>query len=398
MSNESTVVKLERFAPAAGLLGLIGTIVSVVVMFMPGQDARNMTHSYLFAFVFWGAFALGCFGLTLLQHTLQAKWGLPVLRLFEAGGSTRMLFMFGILFVPIVATVVSGNPIIYKWASEANRQADHILHHREPYMNPVFWTIRWLGFFALWLLWSRRMRASTLRQDETKNFSEQQMRANWAAPGLVMFVLTVTFAFTDWIMSADVHWFSTMYGVWLITGMSLAGLALVSLILGVNAKRAPYEGIVTPRLTRDLGNLMIAFTMLWAYTSLSQYLIIWSGNLPEFTIYYVNRSRGWWNAIGAVTIIGQFFIPFLLLLSPRVKATPILLARLAGWILVMRLIDTYLVVVPTFRASAQPLWTDFVALIGIGGLWLYGFFSSLGKAPLLPTYDPRLLESEAHAH
>jgi hypothetical protein len=400
MSKENTTaLRLERYAPAAALLGLIGLVVALIVIFSGGKSGQEMLYSYLFAYIFWGLLAFGCFGLSLLQHTVQAKWGLPVIRIFEAGGGTRMLMLFAILLVPIVYTVVTGNAVIYPWADPQNVANDHILQHRQPYMNPIFWTIRWLGFFALWMFWSNRMRQSTLRQDETKKFSEQQMRANWAAPGLVMFVLTMTFAFTDWIMSADVHWFSTMYGVWLIAGMGLAGLALVSLILGVNHRREPYAGVVTPRLTRDLGNLMLTFTMLWAYTSLSQYLIIWSGNLPEFTVYYVNRSQGWWNAIGAAAIVGQFFIPFVMLLSPRVKATPMLLARLAGWILVLRLIDTYQVVIPTFRhAAGQNLWMDALALVGVGGLWLYAFTSSLAKAPLLPTYDPRLLESEAHAH
>jgi uncharacterized membrane protein YdcZ (DUF606 family) len=199
-------------------------------------------------------------------------------------------------------------------------------------------------------------------------------------------------------MSADVHWFSTMYGLWLVAAMCLGALAFVTIIVCVNGNREPYAAIMSPRLTRDLGNMLFTLTMLWGYTSLSQYLIIWSGNLPTQTIYYVHRSSGWWNGVGGAALLGQFFIPFFLLLSPRVKATPILLARVAGFILVMHLVDVYQVVLPIFRPTAMPYWTDIVAFLGIGGIWLFGFASSLTKAPLLPTYDPRLLEADAHAH
>lgn len=193
-----------------------------------------------------------------------------------------------------------------------------------------------------------------------------------------------------------------MYGVWTVIGSALGALALTTMIVTLSKDSAPYKGIVKPALTRDLGNLMFALTMLWGYTSISQYLIIWSGNLPEYTSYFVNRSQGGWNAIGMALVLGQFFIPFMALITPRTKAVAKSLALVSGWILVMRLLDTYQLVMPAFQLSTRPNpmphWQDFVGVIGLGGLWVYAFSQGVKGAPLMPTYDARLTEADAHAH
>jgi hypothetical protein len=174
-------------------------------------------------------------------------------------------------------------------------------------------------------------------------------------------------------------------------------LAFITIVATLNKYKAPYAGLVTPNWTRDMGNLMLTFTMLWGYTSLSQYLIIWSGNLPEYISYYVHRSEGGWNAIGMANLLGQFFIPFFCLLSPRNKAQAGLLIKVCGFILAMRLLDMYYVIMPSMRGNPMFTFWDVLALVGIGGLWTFAFSSAIGKAPLLPDYDPRLWEA-AHAH
>lgn len=395
MHEDQPNLSLHRFGPAAALAGLVGTGVVIAGMFSGTKEAW---HAYLFAFVVWASLSLGSLGLLLLMHTVNGKWGLPVLRLLEAAASKRSLAILALLFTPILYTVLTGQGILYKWADPNVVAADHVLQAKSWFLNAGAFTIRAAAYFLLWFFLSGFLSASTLRQDKSMDTKERDKRANWAAPGIVLFVLSITFSFTDWVMSLEPHWSSTMYGVWWVVGMALMAYAFVTIIATLNKGKAPYTGIVTSDWTRDMGNLMLAFTMLWGYTSLSQYLIIWSGNLPEFITYYVNRSKGGWNAIGMATMLGQFFFPFFCLLSPRIKAQAPLLAKLCGWILVMRLLDMYYVITPAMRGTPMPSPWDFIALLGIGGLWTFAFCSTVAKSPLMPSYDPRLMEASAHAH
>lgn len=393
--NEKSNVSLHRYGPAAGALGVIGILALLAGMFLAKDVAA--WQAYLFGWVVWASLSIGCLGLMLLKHCLNAKWGLPVLRLMEAGASVTNFVILFLTFLPILYTVLSGNPVLYLWADHARVEADHALHAKAWFLNPLGYTIRTFVYFAIFIFFSWKMSASTVRQDASGNVGEQQMRANWAAPGLVVFMLTVTAAFTDWVMSLEPHWSSTMYGAWWAVGAALGALAFLTITATLNVERDPYQGVVTHSWTRDMGNLMFTFTMLWGYTTFSQYLIIWSGNLPEFVTYFVRRSEGGWNAIGLAVMLGQFFIPFFSLLSPRVKAQPQLLVKVCGWILFFRLVDMYYVIMPAMRATPMPSVWDVVALFGLGGLWAYGFSKAVARVPLMPTYDPRLMEA-AHAH
>ena len=389
--NRST---MARLGPVSGLLGLVG--IGIMIAGLIGNQAAAW-QAYLFAWIVWLSLSLGCQGLMLLKHCLNAKWGLPVLRLMEAGASVLNLILLFVAFLPILYTVLAGNPILYPWADHVKAASDHMLHAKAWYLNATGFTVRALIYFAIWIFFSWKMTESTIRQDRSRDVREQSMRTNWASPGLVVFTLTVTFAFTDWVMSLEPTWSSTIYGAWWAVGMALSGLAFLTIIAVLNEDKDPYNGVVTHAWTRDMGNLMFTFTMLWGYTTFSQYLIIWSGNIPEFITYFVRRSEGRWNAIGLAVMLGQFFVPFFALLSPRIKAQPNLLIKICGWILVFRLIDMYYVIMPSMRPTPMPSIWDLVALVGLGGLWVFGFSKAVARAPLMPSYDPRLTEA-AHAH
>lgn len=398
-THELSTFNLHRYKQAGLLLGLVGIAVLLGGMFFSGaESSKAVWQAYLFGWVSWMSLSLGCLGLMLLKHCVNGKWGLPILRLMEAGASFTNFAILFVLFLPILSTVLMGKATLYPWADAAVRASDHTLHLKEWYLNPVGFTIRAIIYFVLWMGLSAWLRASTLRQDQNRDDKERAFRTNLASPGLVVFMLTVTFAFTDWVMSLEPHWSSTIYGAWWAVGMGLMAFAFMTAVATLNKNREPYDGPVTSSWTRDMGNLMLAFTMLWGYTSLSQYLIIWSGNLPEFITYFVRRSEGSWNAVGFAVMLGQFFIPFFCLLSPRVKAQAPLLAKLCGWILVFRLVDMYYVIMPAMRGTPVPSPWDVVALLGVGGAWVYGFSASIAKAPLMPSYDPRLTEASAHAH
>jgi hypothetical protein len=217
-----------------------------------------------------------------------------------------------------------------------------------------------------------------------------------SAPGLLFLVLTITFAVTDWVMSLDPHWYSTIFGLMFVSGFGLSAFALTIAVLAAIGPVGALAGRLTPRHFHDLGKLLLAFTMLWAYLNFSQFLIIWSGNLPEEIPWYVERMRGGWGVIALSLVIGHFALPFLLLLSEDLKKST-WLPRVAIFILVMRLVDTIFLVGPTFAHEGFPIhWMDVVIPAGLLGIWLFLFARHLRSLPLMPINDPYLKEAFAH--
>lgn len=375
---------------AAGAICAVAGLGALALAFSQGRTVA--LQSYHFGFIFWICMTLGCFGLTLLHHAVRGSWGLSILRLMEAGGSGMSFLAMAVLFLPIVF----GAGDLYVWADPAAVRADEVLQHKSGYLNLGFFALRAAVYFIIWALIAYLLRRSTLRQDRTGDLAEQQYRTNLGTPAIVFFVLSVTFAVTDWVMSLDPRWSSTIYGFWFVIGQALMALAFGTIVVTLSARRRPYSEIVSPQLTRDLGNMMFTCTMVWAYFTLSQFLITWSGNLPEFITYYVRRRTAEWNYLGAFNVIAQFFIPWTLLLAPKVKARPGLLAAVAIWLLAMRLPDLLWNVVPFYGRAVA--WSDFAALVGIGGVWLIVFGLQLRRAPLLPVYDRRLQEALHDGH
>jgi hypothetical protein len=399
----------ERAIPLKGLkasgllVGGIVTIGLVAAMFMPGFREMAM-GSYLFGWYFWMTIMLGMFGVLCLHHTVRGSWSLPWLKLLQAGTSPTAMGLMLVLFIPILIDPAT----VYEWVHPP--AGDHLLAKKAFYLNQTGWTVRTLFYFALWMWMSWFMRNSVRRQESgaANGLKLEMGRSSWGAVYLVLYVLSLSFATFDWTMSLQPHWYSTMWGVWQMIGGALGASSLIVIILCLNAKKNPYNTVIGPNLTKDWGNILFMFTMLWAYTSVSQYLIIWNGNLPETASYFARRSRLGWNAIGMVTILGQFLIPWMSLLSPRIKRYPHLLRGIAGWIFVMHIVDVYLAVVPAlpnggFHGAGlfpgQHLFTELAALIGVGGLWFYVFAKGVTETEnLLPTYDTRLQEALLHAH
>lgn len=384
------------------LLGIYGALLAT-------QGTQVVYGSYLFGLMFWMSLTLGMFGMSLLHNTVRGTWTVSLVRLMEAGGSPASLLIMGALFLPFVF-----NPgVIYEWADAAKRSADPIMAHRANWMNPEFFAIRFFLYFAIWAGLSAFLRKSVFRQEKGEGFKLEMGRSSWGAVGMVVYFITVTFALTDWLMSLDTHWYSTMYGAWFIIMSCGAALAFCILIFSTNTDRAPYRSVASAALGKDQGNMMFTLTMLWGYTSLSQFLIIWNGNLPETTSYYKNRSSemfppgmesNHWGVLGLVLMVGRFFAPFFALLGPRTKKYSENLRIVGGWILVMHVVEIYLLVQPSLpgRAAMGPwapshLGYDILAFLGVGAIWLSIFAFQTAKAPLLPTYDHRL-EAMKHAH
>lgn len=381
---QSFFARLKTLGFAAGVLGIVGWVVA----FTSGRDAA--LQSYLFAWVFWIGVTLGCFSLTLLHAMIRGNWSKPLLRLAEAGGGAVALAVMGLLVIPILVFL----PDLYLWARPEAAQ-DHILHAKAGYLNLPFFIGRTIFYFAVWIAFASVLRRSSLQQDQTGDSSEADRRASIGAPGIVVYVLTITFAFVDWVMSLDPHWYSTIYGLWFVVSHGLCGVSLLAMIVTRLKDTPPYRDVVTPVFTRDVGNVMLALTMFWGYFSLSQYLIIFSGNLPEEITYFMARMQGTWHVLGTILVLGQFFTPFLALLSGKTKRSPGLLFNVALLIFVMRILDHFWTIVPFFAHGAHDVpmtsyWAVIPAWLAIGGIWMAAFTTVLAKAPLMPRHEVAL--------
>lgn len=388
---QETVARFAALRQKALVAGIIALLISVAGFALAGRT--QFFQSYLYAYMVWMCLTLGLFGLTLLHHTVRGSWGLPVLRFLEAGAAALPLML--VLFVPVAVGIAD----LYPWAKPEVVQADPYIQHKSGYLNVPFFLVRTAVYFAVWILLARVLRRLSLQQDVTEDLSLAQRRVNLSAPGLVLFVLTVSFAMIDWVMSLEPKWYSSIYGAWFIVGQGLSAFAFSTAVLLLAARHKPFADVVTPKLTRDLGNLTFAFVILWAYTSISQYLIIWSANLPDEIVYYIRRNQGGWQYLSGALVVLQFFLPFLILLSSRVKRYASLLLRVMVFILVMRVIDLFWIIVPAFgRETLSVHWLDVTLLVGIGGLWLAWFAHQACAAPLLPRHDSRLQEAWLYEH
>jgi hypothetical protein len=364
-----------------------------------GLTLRNSLQSYLWGWEFWGGLTFGCFAMTLLHHCLKGAWGTSVMRIWEAGGGAVSLFVFFLLFLPVLWAMFSGTSILYAWADPNVLSRDPIWQHRHALTSPLGALLMTVIVIGFWWWLADKLRRSTLRQDENLDALEEKRRFTWGPVGLVFFVLSGTVAFTVWFMSLDKTWSSTMYAPVFIVGHAFAALCLGVFIVCFFASSEPYRQIVSPKLTLDLGNMMLCLTMFFTYLAFSQYLIIWNGNLPETASYYHTRATGGWIWIGLTMVAAQFFIPFLMLINPTTKRYPNKLMVVAAWIFVVRIIDSYWIVLPAFpnRVTPMPAFTDALAFIGLGAIWFAVFASQIKKAPLLPVYDQRLKEA-VHSH
>ena len=393
-----TLRRWQNAALPAAVVGLGGLALGFAVDHSVGHKA--FWSHYLYGFLFWLSLTLGCTTLTFLHHTIRSHWSLAILRIAEAGN--KNLPTMAILFVFIALGALLGHSV-YPWANP------EVLHHLHPnkqlWYNPIFWGARSLGYFVYWIVSTNKMNRSSAKQDQTQDERMAEIRAGQAAPLGVIHVLLLTLAYTDWLMSLDPNWFSTLYGAWHMATQVLATIALGTFLVLTLRKHKPYTDVVTPVLTKDLGNMMLGFTMIWGYFTLSQFLIIWSGNLPEEIGFFINRFKGPLVLVGAFLVVFQFFGPFLCLVAGRTKRTFELLQKVAGFIFLMRIVDMWWQVVPFIRhdplANAGPLF-DLAAFVGIGGVWAWGFFRNLRSLDVIPAHDSRLQEAkaklEAHSH
>jgi hypothetical protein len=366
----------------------VGLVLCLVGAFF---SPEQFWQSYLLAYVFWLQFPLGCLAMVMLHHLVGGRWGVAIRRFLETGAMTLPLMV--VLFVPLLF----GLNKLYIWTDTETVAQNPLLQHKSIYLNLPFFLIRTALYFIVWIGLAFFLNRWSLAQDRTAELALTARLRRLSGVGMILYVLTATFAAYDWLMSLEPTWYSSIYGVLFIVGQVLATLAFAIIIMRGLSNRPPLAERVGRSDFNDLGNFMLGFVMIWAYISFSQFLIIWSANIPEEAVWYYNRSQGGWQWVGMLLIYCHFVLPFLLLLSRRAKRQAGLLSLLAVLIIGMRLVDLFWLIAPAFHPAGLHLhWLDIGMPIALGGIWLAAFAWQLAGKPLLPLHDPRLQEVVAH--
>ncbi|HTX53178.1 MAG TPA: hypothetical protein VMD08_07200 [Candidatus Baltobacteraceae bacterium] len=364
---------------------IVGIAVLALAAALGYASPDRFASAYLLGYLFWAGIAVGCLGLLMLHHLAGGRWTYVVQRLLEA--AARTLPLLALLFLPILLSLQR----LYLWARPEAVAAQRLLQYKQPYLNAGGFFGRAVIYFAIWIALGWLLTMLSRRRDEAAGDTALTRRMKMlSGPGMLVYGVAVSFAAIDWAMSLEPLWFSSIYGIVFLVGQALTGLAFTIVIAAQLEARGPLRGVIGPRQWHDLGNLLLALVMLWAYIAFSQFLIIWSGNLLEEIPFYLRRLQGGWQIIAGVLIGFHFIVPFLLLLSRGTKRNPRVLGRVAAGLLVIHLLDLFWLTAPAFRPhgiGVHPL--DLLVPIGLGGVWVAAFLAQLRRRPLLALNDPQ---------
>lgn len=378
---------LRQFGMIAGVLGVVLTLIG---FFMSGVD--RFYQAYLVAYTFWMGVILGSMALLMVQHLSGGVWGIVLRRPFEA--AVRTLPFMTVLFLPIFLGMHS----LYEWSHEGITETDPIIAAKALYLNTPFFVVRQVIYFAIWNLIGFLLTRWSQEHDRTGDPALLGKLATISGAGLVIYFLTVTFAMVDWTMSVNPHWFSTIWGMLYIGGQGLSAFAFGIVVLVMLARVAPLNRVLTSHHFHDLGKFLFAFLMLWAYLQFSQFLIIWSANIPEEIPHYLSRWENSWKYLSIFIVVGHFMVPYALLLSRDLKRNYRKLQIIAAWILFARIADYWWHVAPELHKDGLTISLLDVALpLVLGGIFISLFVAQLGGRSLLPVNDPAL-DKALHHH
>jgi hypothetical protein len=379
--------RLAGVGYGAGVLGLVAT--GALVATGPEAWSRGV-QAWLVNWVFFLSLTLGALFFVLLQHVTKAGWSVTVRRLAE-GFSTNFLLL-AVLSVPILL----GMKELFEWARPEAVAHDHLLQGKTPYLNTTFFTIRLAAYFVIWIVMSRFLFSTSVKQDSTGDPALTTRMVKVSAPSMYLFAVTLTFAGFDLLMSLEPRWFSTIFGVYFFAGSVLGFFALLPFTAYLVQRSGRLSGMISTEHYHDLGKLMFAFIVFWAYIAFSQYMLIWYGDIPEETVWILKRQTGPWGAFSWFIILGHFLLPFLALMSRVPKRRPSALIVGSLWLLAVHWGDLYWVVMPRFSPENVPFHLlDLTTFLAVGGLWVGAFATTMRNRSLLAKRDPRLAEALA---
>lgn len=389
---------INRFRTISLGIGGLALIVWAIGAYFNTEQALR---SWLLGFIFWGGIAIGGLGILMLQYLTGGAWGVVIRRVVEAASRTMPLVF--VLWLPLAVGVSS----LYGWSHLP--ADDPTVIHRGAFQTPMWWIIRGVIYFVLFEVMVYLLNDWGAKQDKAADHEEA---AKWlgkatafSGPTMVIYVIVLTLATVDWVMSLDPHWFSTIWGLLFVAGWALSAFCFSILMLAFLGDRAPMDRVLGRRHFHDIGKLILAMVMVWAYFNFSQLLIIYSGNIPEETVWYITRMTPGWFYIGIGLILFHFAFPYLFLLRQDWKRNAKSLAAISIFILFMRLVDMFYLISPNPRINGASLvlsesfsWLDIAGTLAVGGIWLWFFFGQLMNRPLVPVMDPFLEKAIEHGH
>lgn len=376
---------LQRLGMGAALVGVVLAIIGFV---MSGAD--RFFEAYLMAYLLWMGLALGSLALLMVQHLSGGAWGVVIRRTLEA--AVRTLPFMAMLFLPIGF----GMGHLYHWTHGDAVAADPILQEKAAYLNTPFFIVRQLAYFVIWSVMGYLLTKWSAEHDQTGDPGLIRKLSILSGGGLVVYSLTVTFAVVDWLMSVNPHWFSTMWGPMFMVTQGLTALAFSIAMLVMLAEYAPFNRVINAAHLHDLGKLLFAFLMLWAYLHFSQFLIIWSANTVEEIPHYLVRLNGGYEWVAVVLLLLNFAGPYALLLSRDIKRDRNQIRAVALWLILMRVVDYFWLVAPEFHEVFSVTLLEVALPLALGGIFLAMFAMFLKAQPLLPLNDPGLAKALAH--
>jgi len=376
---------------------LVGLVFGVIAAVGGCYQSVHFFRAYLLAFMAWLGVTLGSMAILMLRHLTKGAWGMVIRRIL--GAAMRCVPLMAVLFVPLLF----GLPKLYIWARPLDAIADvHLREHlreiTKTYLSVNGFIIRAIIYFAIWNLLSFLLTKWSAEQDHPPMRDNSGRFKALSGPGLILYGFTITFAAIDWVMSIDPSWISTIFGLSFLIGQVLAALCFAVVVERILFRYKPMSELLKPEQVHDHGKFVLAFIMVWAYFSFSQWLIIWAGNLPEEITWYMRRLNGGWGYVGLILVLFHFVVPFVLLISRSFKRDVTRLVWLAVWLLLMRYVDLFWIIEPNFSVTFNLSWLDVVVPIAMGGLWLAYFFRNLSAMPLVPAYDVFAVEVLEPAH
>ncbi|HTK27318.1 MAG TPA: hypothetical protein VL327_12220 [Pyrinomonadaceae bacterium] len=391
---------VKRWRTLALGIGGIGLIIWAVGLYFNSEQALR---SWILGYVFWSGIGIGCLGVLIMSYLTGGAWAVVSRRTLEAGARTLPIIV--LLFIPLALGVAGGK--VFTWTHLP--PTEHTMVQRGWFMTPESWILRSIFYFAVFGTLTYLLTKWSGLQDQTSNPEDSAAylgkSTKLSGPSMIIWCVIVSFCAVDWVMELDPHFTSTIYGMLYIAGWGLSCYCFVVTILALLSDKPGLNRVLGKRHFHDLGKLMLALVMIWAYFNFAQYLIIWSGNIPEETHWFVDRTKGGWGYIGALLIFFHFAFPFLVLLQQDFKRKAKWIASLAIFILLMRLFDYLYLVGPNpwinehiERGAFIVSWMDVIAPIAVGGIWLWWFFGELMKRPLVPVQDPFLENAIEHGH
>lgn len=384
------------FIKALGV-GVVALGISAVLGMNENDGWNRFSHSYLVAFVWVMTIGAGALWWVTLQNIVNAHWSTAIRRVAELIAANAPVL--ALLSLPVVLPLIMGHPVMYLWADADLMHESHELANKIGYLNPKFFAIRFVVYFGFWVLLSRFFLKRSLGQDkETPEAAAKTVVSmrRLAGPAMIGFAITITFCAIDLIMSLDPKWFSTMFGVYYFASCVQAVNASLALSLMWLQSKGRLTSSVTVHHFHDLGKMVFAFTVFWAYVGFSQFMLLWYANIPEETLWFKLRFANSWGSLSWLLLFGHFVIPFFGLLSRHVKRNRKGLAFWCVWQLVMIYVDMYWLVMPTLGVDEVPFaLIDLTCWIGVFALFIAGVAYRAKGLDLVAKNDPRLPDSLA---